>query len=44
VLAYLHERGIGAKRSVPAAAQDPDTAGPSLPAAVLATGEQGGNS
>ena len=44
VLAYLHERGIGAKRAVPAAAQDPATAGSALPAAVLATGEQGGNS
>jgi len=44
VLAYLHERGIGAKRAVPAAAQDPATAGSALPADVLATGEQGGNS
>ena len=44
VLAYLHERGIGAKRAAPAAAPDPATAGSALPAAVLATGEQGGNS
>ena len=44
VLAYLHERGIAAKRAASAAAPDPDAAGSALPASVLASGEQGGNS
>jgi hypothetical protein len=53
VLRYLHERGIAAKRAVPAAAAEPefpdsgpdfpDTgSGSALPNAVLTRGEQGG--
>ncbi|WP_082699174.1 methionine ABC transporter ATP-binding protein [Arthrobacter sp. EPSL27] len=44
VLDYLHQRGIGAKRTSTAAAPDPDFAHSAPTAPVPASGDQGGNS
>lgn len=44
VLDYLHQRGIGAKRSSAAAAPDPDFAHSAPTAPVPASGDAGGNS